>query len=108
MFHQDNVSVNIAMSDKTFLVKYNIPVLHHPPYLKDLVSCDFYMFPKFKSALKGTIFQIFEAVKEKAARVMKSSQKTISSTNLNNEKFAWSVVAIKKGSILKQKTTTYV
>lgn len=48
-----------------------IPVLDHPPYLPDLAPCGFYLFHKVKSALKGTRFQSVEAVKEKAARVMK-------------------------------------
>jgi hypothetical protein len=54
-----------------FLVKHNIPVLEHPPYSPDLAPCDFYLFPKVKSALKGTRFETVEAVKEKAARIMK-------------------------------------
>ena len=34
-------------------------------------SCDFYLFPKVKSTLKETRFESVEAVKEKAARVLK-------------------------------------
>ena len=59
-----------ALSVKTFLAKYNIPVLDHPPYSPDLAPCHFYLFPKVKSALKGTRFETVEAVKEKWARVM--------------------------------------
>jgi len=46
-------------------------VLDHPPYSPDRAPCDFYLFPKVKSALKGTRFKTVEDVKEKAARVMK-------------------------------------
>ncbi|KAG5319638.1 GVQW3 protein, partial [Pseudoatta argentina] len=46
----------------------SIPVLDHPPYSPDLTLCDFYLFPKMKSALKETRFESIEAVKEKAAR----------------------------------------
>jgi hypothetical protein len=28
-------------------------VLEHPPYSPDLAPCDFFLFPKIKSALKG-------------------------------------------------------
>ncbi|KAG8241202.1 hypothetical protein J6590_091956 [Homalodisca vitripennis] len=35
-----------------------------------LASCDFYLFFKVKSALKGTIFEFVETVKEKSARVL--------------------------------------
>ncbi|KAG5309233.1 GVQW3 protein, partial [Acromyrmex insinuator] len=44
---------------------------NHPPYSSDLAPYDFYLFPKVKSALKGTRFESVEAVKEKAARVLK-------------------------------------
>lgn len=46
-------------------------MLDHPLYSLDLAPCDFYVFPKVKSALKGTIFECVEAVKEKATRVLK-------------------------------------
>jgi len=46
-------------------------VLDHSPYSPDLAPCDFYLFPKVKSALKGTRFESIEAVKKKAARVLK-------------------------------------
>ena len=61
----------VSLSVKRFLAKYSIPVLDHPPYSPDLAPCDFYLFPKVKSALKGTRFESVEAVKEKAARVLK-------------------------------------
>ncbi|XP_018301780.1 histone-lysine N-methyltransferase SETMAR-like [Mycetomoellerius zeteki] len=71
VLHQDNAPSHSALSVKRFLAKYSIPVLDHPPYSPDLAPCDFYLFPKVKSALKGTRFESVEAVKEKAARVLK-------------------------------------
>ncbi|GFV50045.1 protein GVQW3 [Trichonephila clavipes] len=64
-----------ALSVKRFLDKHSIPVLKHPPYSPDLAPCDFHLFPKVKSALKGTRFESVEAVKEKAARVLKELTK---------------------------------
>ena len=60
-----------ALSVKRLLAKYSIPMLDHPPYSPDLAPCDFYLFPKVKSALKRTRFESVEAVKEKVARVLK-------------------------------------
>lgn len=71
VLHHDNAPAHTALSVKTFLAKHSIPVLDHPPYSPDLAPCDFYLFPKVKSALKGTRFQSVEAVKEKAAQVLK-------------------------------------
>ena len=54
-----------------FLAKHRITVLEHPPYSPDLTPCDFFLFPKVKSALKGTRFETVDAVKAKVAEVMK-------------------------------------
>ena len=41
---------------------------NHPgdsdPYIPDLVSCDFWLFPKQKSPLKGKRFQTFDEIQE--------------------------------------------
>lgn len=70
ILHQDNAPAQSALSVKTFLAKRNIPILDHPPYSPDLAPSDFFLFPKVKSALKGTRFETFKAVKEKATEVM--------------------------------------
>ncbi|GFX72738.1 putative mariner transposase [Trichonephila clavipes] len=71
----DNAPAHSALSVKRFLARDSIPVLKHPPSSPDLAPCDFYLFPKVKSALKGTRFESVEAVKEKAARVLKELTK---------------------------------
>jgi hypothetical protein len=40
---------------KTFLGSENIDVFADLPYSPDLASCDFFLFPKVKSFLKGSI-----------------------------------------------------
>ncbi|MGP1933132.1 MAG: hypothetical protein ACTS8P_00125, partial [Arsenophonus sp. NC-XBC3-MAG3] len=51
------LSCDISRHVKTFLAKHNIPVLDHPPNSSDLAPCDFYLFPKVKSALKEQDFR---------------------------------------------------
>jgi hypothetical protein len=51
---------------KQFLANKNITVLEHPPY----TPCDFYLFPKIKSVLKGTRFGLLESVKAKTAKIL--------------------------------------
>ena len=75
ILHLDNPPAHSALSVKRFLAKYSIPVLDHPPYSPDLAPCDFYLFPKVKSALKGTRFESVKAVNEKVARVLKKLTK---------------------------------
>jgi hypothetical protein len=38
------------------LAKRNIPTLSHPPYNQEIAPCDFHLFPKLKSKLKGHHF----------------------------------------------------
>jgi len=62
-----------AICEKVFgKKKNNIPVTEHPPYSPDLASCDFFLFPKIKSALKGTRFESVDAVKTKATQLLNS------------------------------------
>jgi transposase len=57
---------------KQFLANKNITVLELPPYSPDLASCDFHLFPKIKSVLKGTNFVSAENVKAKTAENLNS------------------------------------
>jgi len=74
ILHQDNAPAHSALSVKRFLAKNRTPVLQHPPYSPDLAPCDFWLFPKLKSALKGTHFESVEAVKTKTTEVLKTLQ----------------------------------
>jgi hypothetical protein len=57
ILHQDKAPAHNALAVKQFLADKCIPVLEHAPHSPDLAPCDFYPFPKLKSALKGTHFQ---------------------------------------------------
>ena len=59
-----NAPAHTALSFREFLAKKNIPVLPHAPYSPDLAPCDFYLFPKFKSKLKGHLFGTMENIQE--------------------------------------------
>ncbi|VVC44738.1 Hypothetical protein CINCED_3A023796 [Cinara cedri] len=52
------------------------PVLEHASYSPDLAPCDFYLFPKIKSALKGIRFESMEEVKQKSAELLNGLTKT--------------------------------
>jgi histone-lysine N-methyltransferase SETMAR len=66
ILHQDNAPAHNTLAVKQFLADKCIPVLEQsppPPYSPDLAPCDFYLFHKLKSALKGTHFQSVDEVK---------------------------------------------
>ncbi|VVC34328.1 Hypothetical protein CINCED_3A000742 [Cinara cedri] len=61
ILHQDNAPAHNALSVKQYLAGKRTPVLEHAPYWPDLAPCDFFLFPKKKSALKGARFESMEA-----------------------------------------------
>ncbi|KAG5321996.1 MOS1T transposase, partial [Acromyrmex heyeri] len=70
ILHQDNAPAHNALSVKRYLAARGTPVLEHAPYSPDLAPCDFFLFPKIKSALKGTRFESMEEVKRKSAELL--------------------------------------
>jgi hypothetical protein len=52
-----NLVPHTALSVREFLAKHSIPVVPHLPYSPDLAPCDFFLFPRLKSTLKGKRFQ---------------------------------------------------
>jgi hypothetical protein len=61
------------------LANHCITVLEHSPCSPDLAPCDFYLFPKIKSVLKGTHF-LSEDVKAKMTEILNS----LSESDLQN------------------------
>jgi len=70
VLHQDNAPAHNALSVKIFLTKHKITMLEYLLYSPDLAPCEFFLFPKIKSALKRTRFESIEAVKAKATELM--------------------------------------
>ena len=64
VLHHDNAPAYTALSIQEFLAKKNVPVLPRPPYRPDLALCDFYLFPKLKSKLKGHHFGMMENIQK--------------------------------------------
>jgi len=45
-------------------MKHEMTVVPHSPYSQDLAPADFFLFPKWKSSLKGCRFQTVEEIEE--------------------------------------------
>ena len=63
--HCDN-TVTHASCLLQFLVKHEITQVTQSPYSPDLVPCDFWLFPKLKSPLKGKRFYTIDEIQENA------------------------------------------
>jgi hypothetical protein len=70
-----------------FLAEKCIPVLSEVPYSPDLSPCDFYLFPKLKSRVKGYHFQTPDSVQ----KVVTDAMKTLTDADFQSWYEAWKI-----------------
>ena len=63
-FHHDNMPAHASHLMQIVLAKHQITQDTQSPYSPDLVPCDFWVFLKLKSLLKGKRFQTIDEVHE--------------------------------------------
>lgn len=71
LLHHDNAPAHTALSVRQFLANKQITALDHPPYSPDLAPCDFWLFPRLKTVLKGTHFASVEEIKATVTRELR-------------------------------------
>jgi hypothetical protein len=59
-----------------FLAAKNVAAVPHPPYSPDLAPCDFLLFPRMKSKLKGHRFQNVTEIQEQSLTVLHAIPKS--------------------------------
>ena len=64
--HHDNGPIHSAHAIHAFLAKSSMPLVGQAPYSPDLAPCDFWLFPKLKTILKGRRFQSREDIMKKS------------------------------------------
>jgi len=68
--HHDNVPSHTSFAVREFLAQNNITTLPRPSYSPDLAPCDFFLFPKLKTHLKGHHFGTVENVQAAATTAL--------------------------------------
>ena len=74
--HHDNLPTHAHVSH-IFLVQHQIIQVNQPPHSPDLVPCDFWLFPKWKSPLKGKRFQTLDEIQENMTRQLTVTGRTV-------------------------------
>jgi hypothetical protein len=64
ILHHDNVPAHDALRGREFLAKNSVTKMDHPPYSPNLAPCDFWLFPKLKTALKEQGFADFSGIQQ--------------------------------------------
>jgi hypothetical protein len=54
--------------------------MDHPPYSPDLAPCDFWLFPKLKTVLKGQTFADLSDIKRNVKTLLRDIPETIFKT----------------------------
>jgi transposase len=72
ILHHDNAFAHDVLAVWEFLAEKSIMKLDHPPYSPDLAPCDFWLFPKLKTALKGHRFSDIADIQEHAMTILQS------------------------------------
>ena len=75
--HHDDVAACVSRLAQSFVVKYQITQVTQPPYSPDLAPSDFWLFPKLKSPLKGTRFEIFSGIQENTTGQLMATGRTV-------------------------------
>ena len=75
--YQDNMSAHASRLLQGFLAKHQITQVAQPPYSPDLVPCNFWLFPKLKSPLKGKRFQTISEIQENTMKQLMAIGRTV-------------------------------
>ena len=70
ILHHDNAPDHAAFSVAQFLTSKGITVMSQPPYSPDLAPCDFFLFQKAKSAMKGRHFESTEDIQRSVTQAL--------------------------------------
>jgi len=71
ILHHDNAPAHAEFSVTQFLTSKCITAMPQPPYSRDLALCDFFLFQKAKSAMKGHHFESTENIQRSVTRALK-------------------------------------
>jgi hypothetical protein len=89
LLHHDNTPCHAALSVREFLAKHSIPVVPHPPYSPDLPPCDFFLFSRLKSTLKGKRFQDVAEIQLNMTRQLQAFPRQAHQTCIEKWKVRW-------------------
>ncbi len=98
LIHQDNAPVHNANETKMRMTKWNMTILEHPAYSPDVAPCDFSLFPKLKSQLRGWRFNTIQEVQTEARKILLSMDKSVFSDTMHDLVLRWQKCVAANGS----------
>ena len=89
LLHHDNASPHTAGFTLEKLEEWKVKTLDHPPNSPDLAPCDFALFPKLKTYLRGRQFQNIRQVQAAANEALKVIPKAVFDDAIHNMVIRW-------------------
>ena len=75
--HHDNVLTHASCLMQSFFANHQITQVTQPHYSPNLMTCDFWLFPKLKSPLKGKRFQTIDEIQENTMGQLMATGRTV-------------------------------
>ena len=76
LLHDDNTPAHSSNLVQQFMAKHKIKQLRQTPHGRHIAPCDFWIFLKFKMALKGKRFEDIETIQSNATCELKAIPKS--------------------------------
>ena len=73
--HQLNAPPHKTKKVNGLLMKKQISVMDYPPYSPDLSPCDYFLFPKLKTAMKGAFYDDVATIQSAVTQVLKNKNR---------------------------------
>ncbi len=89
LLHHDNASPHTSDFTLRKLQEWKVQTLDHPPNLPDLAPCNFALFPKLKSTLRGRKFDNIKQVQAAANESLKMLPKSVFDDAIHNMVLRW-------------------
>ena len=70
--HQLNAPPQKTKKVNEFFMKKRISLINHPPHSPDLSPCDYFLFPKLKTKMKGAFYDDIPAIQVTVTEVLKN------------------------------------
>jgi [histone H3]-lysine36 N-dimethyltransferase SETMAR len=96
--HHENAPAHTSILIQEFLSEEDIPIVPHPLYSPDLTPCDFFLFPRIKSKLKGKRFENIESIKRNVDRELSNISPDESKICFENWKHRWKQCIFSSGN----------
>ena len=99
--HHDNAPSHTALVLLDYFVKNSKHIVPQSPYSSDFAPCDFWLFPKLKTPLRGTRFESIDEIKAESKKALMAIPKKDYLACFEDWKTRWNKCISLRGDYIK-------